>query len=292
MSLTVNSSMLNLSFLDRKYRLTELFRQLKYDVLVNTTREGLRERKKRLLRQQLSDTATRMFIERGFDAVRVIEVAEACGVSDKTVFNYFPTKEALVLDRLEGTVASLRSGLAPGIPPVQAALRILDGELTAMTAMLAGHDDPAGAIGQVKRFGDLIHQTPSLRAYQSDMMEQSVAVAAEILAGRAQMSPQDPEPQIAARALLGLWHVQAASLRRHLDGSRTPARVHDAVAADVRRAARIIEPALNAWLALRSAAEGPGPARPSAGGRYTGQRHAPDAARRPGPAAPAQEEQS
>src|SRR5215831_15564289 len=80
--------------------------------------EGLRERKKRLMRQQLSDTATRMFLDRGFDAVRVAEVAEACGVSEKTVFNYFPTKESLVLDRLETTVSSLRTGLAdPGIPP-------------------------------------------------------------------------------------------------------------------------------------------------------------------------------
>ena len=43
--------------------------------------EGLRERKKRLMRQQLSDTATAMFLERGFDAVRVTEVAAACGVS-------------------------------------------------------------------------------------------------------------------------------------------------------------------------------------------------------------------
>jgi AcrR family transcriptional regulator len=215
---------------------------------MSTTHEGLRERKKRLLRQQLSDTATRMFMERGFDAVRVIEVAEACGVSDKTVFNYFPAKEALVLDRLEGTVAALRTGLAvPGTPPVEAALRILDGELSAMTAMLASQDDPAGAIGQMKRFGDLIHQTPSLRAYQSDMMDRFVTVAAEILAARAQMSPDDPEPQIAARALLGLWHVQAASLRRHLDGSRTPAQVHDAVAADVQRAARLIEPGLNSF---------------------------------------------
>src|SRR5580698_3146528 len=80
--------------------------------------EGLRARKKRLMRQQLSDTATRMFVERGFDAVRVAEVAEACGVSDKTVFNYFPVKEALVLDRLEGTIDSLRAGLAgSGVPP-------------------------------------------------------------------------------------------------------------------------------------------------------------------------------
>src|SRR6267142_6660729 len=85
--------------------------------------EGLRERKKRLMRQQLSDTATRMFLERGFDQVRVAEVAEACGVSEKTVFNYFPTKEALVMDRLEATLTALRSGLVDAaLSPVQAAL--------------------------------------------------------------------------------------------------------------------------------------------------------------------------
>src|SRR5260370_7358464 len=68
--------------------------------------EGLRERKKRLMRQQLSDTATQMFMERGFDAVRVTEIAGACGVSEKTVFNYFPTKESLILDPLDSTMAS------------------------------------------------------------------------------------------------------------------------------------------------------------------------------------------
>jgi AcrR family transcriptional regulator len=208
--------------------------------------EGLRARKKRLMRQQLSDTATRMFVERGFDAVRVAEVAEACGVSEKTVFNYFPTKESLVLDRLEATMASLRTGLAePAVPPVQAALRILDRELGAMTAWLTGQDDPAGAARAILRFGDLIRATPSLRAYQSDMMDQFVSVAAEILAARAGMRADDPEPQIAARALLGLWHVQAESLRKHLDSDR----VHELVTADVRRAARLIEKGLGSFAA-------------------------------------------
>ena len=169
------------------------------------------------MRQQLSDTATRMFMDRGFDAVRVAEVAEACGVSEKTVFNYFPTKESLVLDRLETTVASLRAGLAdPGRPPVEAALQILDRELSGITDWITGQDDPGRAAGAIVRFGDLIRATPSLRAYQSDMMDQFVSVATQILAARAAMSPDDPEPQIAARALLGLWHVQAGSLRKHL----------------------------------------------------------------------------
>jgi AcrR family transcriptional regulator len=212
--------------------------------------EGLRERKKRLMRQQLSDTATLMFMERGFDAVRVTEIAEACGVSEKTVFNYFPTKESLILDRLESTMASLRTGLAdPGISPVEAALRILDDELGAMTSWLARQDDPVQASASIRRFGILIHATPSLRAHQSDMMDQFVAVAAAILAERTGMSAHDPEPQIAATALLGLWRIQFQGLSRYLDSTRTPAQVHQAVTADVRRAAELIDTGLSSFAA-------------------------------------------
>jgi len=60
---------------------------------------GLRERKKRETRQRISDVATAMFIERGFDEVTVAEIAEAAGVSKVTVFNYFPRKEQLFFDR-------------------------------------------------------------------------------------------------------------------------------------------------------------------------------------------------
>jgi AcrR family transcriptional regulator len=209
---------------------------------------GLRERKKRLMRQLLSDTATQMFMERGFDAVRVTEIAAACGVSEKTVFNYFPTKEALILDRLEGTMASLRAGLAePGVPPVEAAMRILEHELDAMTSWLAAQDDPDQAGTLIQRFGVLIQDTPSLRAYQSDMMDQFTAVAAAILADRAGMSADDPEPQITATALLGLWHVQFQALSKYLDGTRTPAQVHRAVTADVHRAAELINAGLRSF---------------------------------------------
>src|ERR1700722_11441651 len=209
---------------------------------------GLRERKKRLMRQQLSDMATQMFLKRGFDAVRVTEIAAACGVSEKTVFNYFPTKESLILDRLESTMASVKAGLADaGVSPVQAVLRILEGELSAMTSWLAGQDDPVQAGAAIRRFGTLIRETPSLRAYQSDMMDQFTAVAAGILAGRAGMRPDDPEPQIAAAALLGLWRVQYQALQKYLDGACTPAQVHQAVTADVRRAARLISTGLNTF---------------------------------------------
>jgi AcrR family transcriptional regulator len=209
---------------------------------------GLRERKKWRLRQQLSGTATAMFLQRGFDAVRVTEIAEACDVSEKTVFNYFPTKESLLLDRWDTTMASLRTTLAdPALAPVEAALRILSSELTALTSWLAAQDDPAAAQALMLRFGDLLRSTPSLRAHQYDTTERLITVAAEALAARAGLDSGDPEPRIAATALLGLWAVQFQSLRRQLGTAQTPERIHQTVTAEVGRAARLLDAGLDAW---------------------------------------------
>src|SRR3954470_10976692 len=62
---------------------------------------GLRERKKQQTRELIAETARRLFAERGFEAVSVAEIARTADVSEKTVFNYFPTKEDLVYWRLE-----------------------------------------------------------------------------------------------------------------------------------------------------------------------------------------------
>ena len=209
---------------------------------------GLRERKKRLMRQQLSDTATEMFLERGFDAVRVSEIAAACGVSEKTVFNYFPTKESLLLDRWDATMSALRDGLGdPALAPVEAALRILDDELGALTSWLGRQDDTAAATAAIQRFGVLVRSTPSL-ARPPARHDRPARRGGRGRPGRAGLpGPDAPEPQIAAAALLGLWDVQFRALRRHLDGQRSPAQVHEAVTAEVRRAARLLSDGLGSF---------------------------------------------
>ena len=59
---------------------------------------GRRERKKAATRKTISDVATMLFLERGFDNVSIREVADAADVSPTTVFAHFAQKEALVFD--------------------------------------------------------------------------------------------------------------------------------------------------------------------------------------------------
>ena len=93
----------------------------------------------------------------------------------------------------------------------------------------------------------LTRSTPSLRAYHRDMADRQVAAAAAVLAERAGTSPDEPEPQIAATALLGLWPVQFQALRRHLGRGFTPDQLHESITADVRRAAHLITTGLGSF---------------------------------------------
>jgi AcrR family transcriptional regulator len=209
--------------------------------------EGLRERKKRETRQQISDTATRMFLERGFDNVKVAEVAKECGVSEKTIYNYFPNKESLLLDREEEMAEALRDGLgvnATRSSPVDAAVDIITATLNELHGYWTTAPTYELGLGGARRFFAMVHDTPSLRAAQYDMMNRLIDVAATAMAERAGVSVTDPEPQMAATALLGLWRVQFHAIYRHADGSHTPDETRDLIAEDVRRAARLIDSGL------------------------------------------------
>ena len=58
-------------------------------------------------RAKIAEVASRMFLERGYDAVTVAEIAKQAGVSSVTVFKHFPRKENLFLDRADDAVALL-----------------------------------------------------------------------------------------------------------------------------------------------------------------------------------------
>jgi len=203
--------------------------------------EGLRERKRRMMRQRISDVATIMFATRGFDNVKVSAIADVVGVSEKTIFNYFPTKESMVLDWADEAVESVARMLReqpPGESLTETVVRAMKRDMESFDAV------PDELAEFMPRFGELIDSTPALRAAWGYMYSRIVTVAREELAARAEVDPRDPEPTIAARALTGLSEVAFESRVRWIEAGLRGPELRDAVHADLDRAARLLETGL------------------------------------------------
>ena len=200
--------------------------------------EGLRERKRRLTRQLISDVAAAMFATRGFDDVKVSEVADRVGVSEKTIYNYFPSKEALVLDNadesLERLTRTLRERRA-GESLTEAVLRALEADADAFD------DAPEELIEFIPRFIQMIDGTPTLRAAWLELHDRVAKVIRDEIAAQAEIDPSNPEPMIAGRALAGLVDVAFESRVRHISAGLRGQTLRNAVNADLERAARLLD---------------------------------------------------
>jgi AcrR family transcriptional regulator len=75
-----------------------------------------------------------LFLERGYDTVTVAEVAREAGVSTVTVFNHFPRKEDLFLDRAVDAIELLRSAVRERPPGVDVAASLRDAALRLVDA--------------------------------------------------------------------------------------------------------------------------------------------------------------
>jgi len=203
------------------------------------TFEGLRELKKRETRRRISDVATEMFLARGFDAVAVTEVAAAAGVSEKTIYNYFPTKESLVLDQIQGQVERLIGAVrdrARGVSPSAALVTALKEDSRRFYEVI-----PADRMPQIERFSAMVRGTPALRAAWSEHRHHLVETLTQVLAEELQVDRNTPEPLTAARALVGLVELLYDSRLRHANSDLPPHEVQKLVDADIDRGARLLE---------------------------------------------------
>jgi AcrR family transcriptional regulator len=156
---------------------------------------GLRERKKQETREAIAAVAMRLFVDRGYDAVTVAEVAAAADVAEKTVFNYFPAKEDLVFSRREPNQAKLVAAirdLAPG-EPLTVPFRSHTEDFLAQL-----EQRPLKELTFVPR---LIADSPALRERLFIGWEREIEVLAPVLAERAGVPPDDLVARVVARSL-------------------------------------------------------------------------------------------
>ncbi|WDM15997.1 TetR/AcrR family transcriptional regulator [Streptomyces lavenduligriseus] len=91
-----------------------------------TAPTGRRERKKAATRQKIADAALRLFLERGYEAVGIRDVAAEADVAVTTLFAHFPAKEALVFGHdqdFERRLTEAVTDRAPGEPLIPALRR-------------------------------------------------------------------------------------------------------------------------------------------------------------------------
>lgn len=161
---------------------------------------GLREEKKRITRKTISDLATRLFVERGYDSVTTAEIAKLANVSVPTLFKYFPTKETLVFDEdaerealLLDTVKRRKSRQSICDALLEMGLRELD-------------DIHVIHKKEAKAFLKMVKETPALRLFEEGMWLRHGKVLASALKKESKIKMSQPQAEAIARFVLDAFH--------------------------------------------------------------------------------------
>lgn len=172
--------------------------------------QGRRERKKAELRTRISEVATALFLERGFDAVSVSEIAEAADVARPTVFAHFARKEDLLFDRYpeaEALVVAAIDDRSTGTSAVKA--------LSDLLVSLADEGNPLSTIrGRFRRFWEVVAESRALQNRARELLqeiEQAIAGAME--------RTGVPDPRLTAALTVAAYRVvHLESVRRIFAG--------------------------------------------------------------------------
>jgi AcrR family transcriptional regulator len=171
--------------------------------------EGLRERKKRAARQAIATTARRLFAERGFEAVTVAEVARAADVSEKTVFNHFPTKEDLAFAGREEGIAQFVAAIRER-PAGASVLDVFRGMThTVLDVFVAGADEDLLAVAAI------IRGSRALQERLTVGWESGAAAITAVIAETSGAGEDDLMPAVVARTL---WFTHRSIFLAALNG--------------------------------------------------------------------------
>lgn len=191
---------------------------------------GLRERKKRARREALIDATHRLVAEHGLDAVTVEAICEEAGVSARTFFNYFETKDDAVLGHTPWPLDSpATEAFATGGPSGH----LLADLQTLVSSFL--NDAPIGR-QRVAKALELAAKEPRLFARHLAWMDQHKGQLSALIERRLQASSTGTPPyssEIVGSTLLFLTH--ATFMRWDAAGGTGSAEEHVAsVVADLR----------------------------------------------------------
>jgi AcrR family transcriptional regulator len=208
-------------------------------VPATSTQPGLRERKKAQTRQQIADVARRLFLERGFDAVTVSEIAREANVAEKTVFNYFPSKEDLFYGRLEAFEEELLAAVRDRKPgeSVIAAFR----EFVMKRRGVLQLEDDQEATKRLRQINRVIGESRALLARERQVFDRYTESLAELLAQETRSRAGAIEPRVVAGALIDVHRLLIDYVRERTLAGDGASEVARGVRAQAKRAFAVLE---------------------------------------------------
>lgn len=192
----------------------------------------LRDRKKLATRRALQWAALDLIAERGYAHVTVEEIAAAAGVSTRTFFNYFPSKEAAVVGEDPELFDQVRASLLAR-PPGETAFEAVRAVLCQQAARVAADasEDPHGGYRDPTEWSRrmrAVHSDPHLRAAFVAHMATFERVIVESVAARLGTDPgRDPYPAVLAAAAMAAARI-AVMYWSKSGAAGTPERLTDA----------------------------------------------------------------
>jgi AcrR family transcriptional regulator len=207
-----------------------------------TAEVGLRERKKQRTRQLIADTARRLFAEHGFDAVTVAQIAREADVAEKTVFNYFPTKEDLFYSRLEAFEEELVAAVRDRDPGKSVLEGFADFILQPRGIFdLGARGDDDAATERMRTITRVITESPALLARERLVFDRYTESLAAAIAEETGAAPDDAAPRAAASALLGVHRALIAYVRRRTIAGDSVREIAPAVRSQAQAALELLE---------------------------------------------------
>jgi AcrR family transcriptional regulator len=188
----------------------------------------LRERTRRAVHAEITDTALRLFAEQGFEATTVEQIAAAAGISRRSFFHYFRSKEDVVLGDLEALGRRVRDALEAR-PATETAWEALRAALKTL------HAPGAGTVTALQ-VADMYADAPSLRAKHLEKhlrWQELFAPDIERRLGIAPGATGDPRARAVIAAALACLDT-AVEAWRESGGTADPVDLFDAAVAAVR----------------------------------------------------------
>lgn len=194
---------------------------------------GLRERQKLARRERIVTAAIDLFVEQGFDAVRVIDVAEAAAVSPGTVYNYFPTKEDLVF----GGSRDFERELVDTLASRPAQVSVLDAFRMFSIQVRGALAQPDQApIRVIARHAQVIAGSPALQLRARQNFDRCTERVAELIMTERGTAVTSDQAWVIANAMIGVTQAMQNIVHRLAIVDRPVAEIATVVIEEGRRA--------------------------------------------------------